>query len=85
MIDPRIASSAQAAARGEAMLRKDTIRNIRGWIVAPANCGLQLYDVISVTDDRVGLSSVGCRVIDLQTRLDTKKGTFRQRITLGGV
>jgi hypothetical protein len=85
VIDPRIASSAQAAARGQAMLRKDTIHTIRGWIVAPANCGLQLYDVISVTDTRVGLAGVSCRVTDLQTRVDARKGTYRQRITLGGV
>ena len=54
--DRNIDTVAKAGQRGEAYLREAEIESDGGTIRVPVNCGQQLYDVISITDSRAGLT-----------------------------
>lgn len=75
----------KARQRGEAYLRKAEIESAGGSILIPVNCGQQLYDVIDITDNRVGLTSSPRRVVGLNLVYDTRRGEYSQRLRLGGV
>lgn len=57
----------------------------RGVIIAPVNCGQQLYDVIDVTDARAGLSAARRRVLGLELVYRARRGEYFQRLRLGAV
>ena len=71
--------------RGEAYLREAEIESVGGSLLVPVNCGQQLYDVIDITDSRVGLSDVKKRVLGLTLIHDTRRGEYEQRLFLGAV
>jgi len=81
--DPNLQSAARAQERADAILRKASLRAERGNLVVPVNCGQELYDVITVTDKRCGISSKKYRVIDLQTTLSLRQWLYEQRLTVG--
>ena len=71
--------------RAVAQLRKHEATKRRGEIETLPNVGLQLFDVVTVTDVRCGVSSELYRVRGIEEVYDTTKDTlvFRQRATLG--
>ncbi len=75
----------KARQRSETYLRKVEIEAPGGSILVPVNCGQQLYDVIDITDSRIGLTSSKRRVLGLDLVYDTRRGEYSQRIRLGGV
>lgn len=75
----------KAQQRGEALLRKVEIESVGGTILVPVNCGQQLYDVIDITDNRVGLVSSRRRVLGMNLIYDTRRGEYSQRLKLGGM
>jgi hypothetical protein len=83
--DRNIASVSQAEQRGEAYLRHAEIAATRGAIRIPPNCGQQLYDVIAITDQRVGLSSVKKRVTGIILNYNPLRGEYEERLLLGAV
>jgi hypothetical protein len=79
-------SSAECAARAEAQLRKHLATGRMGELVTLPNVGLQLFDVITLTDGRAGISSELYRVRGIEELYDTTKApvVYRQVVTLGG-
>ena len=77
-------SDAECDARAVAQLRKHNATTKRGQITTLPNVGLQLFDVITVTDARAGISSELYRVRGIEETFDTTKHppTFQQRIEL---
>jgi hypothetical protein len=83
--DINLDTTAEAHARGEALLRHAAIESENGYIVVPANCGQELYDVIDITDALAGLTAAKRRVLSLHHTYDTQKGLYTLKIGLGGV
>jgi hypothetical protein len=81
--DPNLQSAARAQERADAILRRESLRAERGNLVVPVNCGQELYDVITVTDTRCGISSKKYRVLDIETTLSLRQWLYQQRFTLG--
>ena len=66
--DPYLTAGADATARAAAEQRRQTIDTTRGdQITAPVHCGLEVNDVIALTDTRHGLSAAKRRVLSLRT------------------
>ena len=83
--DRNIDSVSQAEQRGEAYLRQAEIESTSGAIRIPPNCGQQLYDVIDITDSRVGLSSEKKRVLGLVLAYNPRRREYEERLLLGAV
>ncbi|HSP55046.1 MAG TPA: hypothetical protein VLS25_05605 [Dehalococcoidia bacterium] len=85
VVDTNLTTVAQAESRGDALLRDAAIGAAGGEITAPVNCGLELYDVIEVTDLLAGLTAARRRVLGLGLRYSAARGLYEQRVRLGGV
>ena len=64
-VDTNLTTAAQAQARGDALLRRAAMTSDGGEITAPVNCGLEMYDVVEVTDPLAGLMAAKRRVLGL--------------------
>jgi predicted amino acid racemase len=78
-------SNAECDARAVAQLRKHGATQKCGQIVTLPNVGLQLLDVVTVTDARAGISSELYRVRGIEEVYDATKEplVFEQRVGLG--
>jgi hypothetical protein len=76
---------AECDARAVGQLRKHDATSKRGELVTLPNVGLQLFDVVTVTDPRAGISSEVYRVRGIVEKYDTTKEplVFEQRVALG--
>jgi hypothetical protein len=83
--DKNIDTVTKAEQRGEAYLRRAEVGSVNGSILIPVNCGQQLYDVIDITDSRVGLEAAKRRVLGMTLVYSPRSGEYRQRLLLGGV
>ena len=81
--DPNLQSATRAQERADAILRRESLRAQGGQITIPVNCGQELYDVITVTDKRCGISSKKYRVLDIETALSLRQWLYQQRLTVG--
>jgi hypothetical protein len=72
--------------RAVAQLRKHEATKKRGELVTLPNVGLQLLDVVTVTDARAGVSGEVYRVRGIVETYDTTKEAlvWEQRVVLGG-
>jgi hypothetical protein len=84
-LDTNLTTVAQAEARGDALLRRAALGATDGEITAPVNCGLELYDVVEVTDALAGLSAAKRRVLGLSLRYSAARRVYEQRVRFGGV
>jgi len=80
--DPNLQSAARAQERADAILRRESLRSQGGQITIPVNCGQELYDVITITDDRCGISSKKYRVEVIQTLYHVVGRNYTQRLSL---
>lgn len=80
--DPNLENADRAQERADAILRKESLRAERGNLVVPVNCGQELYDVITVTDERCGISSKLYRVMAIQADYSRREARYTQRLTL---
>jgi hypothetical protein len=83
--DENIRTAAQAHKRGAARLRKAEIYAGSGYIREPVNCGLQLYDVIEISDPRAGLMETRRRVLGIRLTYRPARAEYEQRVEIGGV
>jgi hypothetical protein len=83
--DRNIDTVAKAEQIGESYLRKVEIESTSGVIRIPVNCGQQLYDVIDVTDSRIGLSAEKKRVLGIILIYNPRRGEYEQRLFLGEI
>jgi len=79
--DPNLDDANHTQERADAILRTASLRSQRGAITIPANCGQELYDVITLTDVRVGISSEKYRVAAIQTDYNRSKAIYNQRLS----
>ncbi len=80
--DPNLVNTTRTQERADAILRRQALEAMAGQITVPANVGQELYDVITVTDDRCGISSTKYRVIAIHADYDRRTLTYHQTFTL---
>ena len=85
MEERNIDTVSKARQRGDRYLREAEMESAGGSVLVPVNCGQQLYDVIDITDSRVGLTAAKRRVLGIKLIYDTGRGEYNQRLFLGGV
>jgi len=73
----------QCASRAAADLRYEEVKGKWGQIIIYPNVGQELFDVITITDSQVGLSSALRRVMGIREEYDAEKGVYRQTLELG--
>jgi hypothetical protein len=85
--DLNLTSTAEAQDRAEALLREAVMSLLAGEIVVPVNCGQEIYDVVSVTDARAGLSAASRRVTGMSVQYSRAARTpvYQMRLRLGAV
>jgi hypothetical protein len=85
--DLNLDTVARAQDRADAEMRHQEIASSGGEIVVPLNCGQELYDVITITDESAGLTDAGRRVIGLSMRYaaGSRMPVYEQRLSLGAV
>jgi len=78
-------SKAECDARAVAQLRKHEATMTRGEIVTLPNVGLEMFDVVTVTDARAGVAAEKFRVRAMEEVFDSTKQPliYRQRVELG--
>ena len=85
--DLNLTTVAEAQSRADALLREAAMSSPAGEIVAPVNCGQELYDVVSVTDARAGLIAASRRVTGMSAHYSraAKSPVYQMRLRLGAV
>jgi hypothetical protein len=85
--DLNLDTVAHAQDRADAEMRHQEIASASGEIVVPVNCGQEVYDVISITDESAGLLDAQWRVIGLSMRysLGGRVPVYEQRLSLRAV
>ncbi|MGI8926409.1 MAG: hypothetical protein ACR2HN_07150 [Tepidiformaceae bacterium] len=82
------AGAGQVGSWSAAALRRDTMAQEKGTLVAPFDCARQLLDVVTVTDSALGLAGQTFRVTALQldyARGPSPKARYDITLTLGGL
>jgi hypothetical protein len=70
--------------RADALKREAEMASLAGEIVAPVNCGQELYDVVTITDNCAGMSAARRRTIGISLRYSRRKDpVYAMRLTLG--
>jgi hypothetical protein len=85
--DRNLTSTAAAQDRADALLRHGDMQTSDDEVLAPVNCGQELYDVVEVTDPRAGLSAARRRVQAMSLRYvrDRPTAAYEMRLRLGAV
>jgi len=84
--DRNLGSVAPAQERADALLRHEEIRSADDDLLAPVNCGQELYDVVEVTDPGAGLSAARRRVLAMSLRyVRDRPAAYDMRLRLGAV
>jgi len=85
--DLNLDTVALAQDRADAEQRHLAMAAQGGSLVAPPNCGQELYDVVTITDPPAGLSLAKRRVLGLSLRYvrSGRAPAYEQRLTLGAV
>ena len=81
-------TSDSAMSRSDNLLAKERASTPAGFLEAPVNCGLELFDMVNVTDPSAGLNGARRRVTGLN--LNYRRGpdgppVYSQTLTLAGV
>jgi len=81
--DPNLENAARTQERANAILRTASLQAQRGSLLVPTNCAQDLLDVVSVTDERCGISEENYRIQAIETDYDRTQGKYQQRFELG--
>jgi hypothetical protein len=81
--DPNLEDVTRTQERADAMLRTQQTQQTQATLIVPTNVGQELLDVVTVTDERCGISEEKYRVEAIQTDYDRRQGTYQQQLTLG--
>lgn len=82
IVDRMIGSSVQAQLKANLALRDEQTRSQSGTLTVSLNPQLELLDVISITDDRIGLASQHARIMAILTTIDFDNGEWIQHLDL---
>ncbi|MBF6606795.1 MAG: hypothetical protein IVW53_14600 [Chloroflexi bacterium] len=83
--DVTSSTGAAAAATAAAHLRTTQLDQPGGQLLAPPACGLELLDVVDITDPLVQPTPVLRRIRQIRWRYDQLAGVYDQLLTLGAV
>jgi len=72
VVDEAHETNAEALDRATAGLRKQVVATPVGWIKTRPNVGIELFDVITITDPSVGISSLVRRVTRIELEYDSR-------------
>lgn len=81
-VNPSIGSDAEAVALAEAWIAHRVAEAAQGRVIAPMECGLELYDMIEVADSRADVT-VTARVGRIDRRFEP--GKYEIELRLGGL
>ena len=83
---PHETVAADADANAVARIRKSVLDELRGELVTPPNCGLQIGDVVGLTDTAIDPAQVTGRVTSIKTVFKRSgPAVYEQHITLSAV
>jgi len=82
---PAIPTAAVAAAVSAAELARARLDGKRAQVTIPPHCGLELWDVLAVTDTPGNQSEALYRVAGYTMDFDTRKATYQHQIDLCAV
>jgi len=80
--DPNLDNTTRAQERADAILRRNALAAQGGQITVPVNCGQELYDVITATDERCGISNKLYRVMAIQSDYSRREARYSQKLIL---
>jgi hypothetical protein len=80
--DPELTTETRNQERAAALLRRSELQSEGGRITVPVNCGQELYDVVTVTDQRCGIDAGLYRIIALEVDYSPRNGRYSHRLTL---
>ena len=83
--DANLEEADLAQKRAEALLRKSAMESVGGQIIVPLNCGQEIYDVITISDGRCGISNRKYRVLGIESRYDCLQNIYQQKLMLGAL
>jgi hypothetical protein len=85
--DLNLDTVARAQDRADAEMRHQEMASGSGEIAVPVNCGQEIYDVVSITDESAGLTDARWRVIGLSMRYSRggRVPVYEQRLSLRAV
>ena len=83
--DPAIPTAAIAAAVATAQLARARLDGKRAQVTIPPHCGLELWDVLAVTDTPGNQSEALYRVTGYTMDYDTRKAIYRHTLDLCAV
>lgn len=81
--DPNLEDAATGQRQADAMMREEAQRAKGGGIRVPVNCGQELYDVIRITDSRVGMTTEKRRIMGMIMDYSRIGSHYQQVLTLG--
>jgi predicted component of type VI protein secretion system len=82
---PLASTSALAAQIAAAALAKARLEAADGFVTAPPNCGIELYDVIRIVDPLCAQVARNYRVMGIRLVYDPTTQQYYQQLTLGEV
>ena len=90
IFDLNLTTQTNVEDRAEIALRHETLAPSRGELVTPVNCGQDVNDVVSVTDEAGGLSEVDFRIAGIELRYVRRSKVrrspiYEQRLQLSNV
>jgi len=83
-VDPDITSDAEGNTRAAAWILQMVTQAYQGQIVAPMECGLEVYDMVQCVDARLGVTTKG-RVGRIERNYTPADGKYEVSMTLGNV
>jgi hypothetical protein len=83
--DLTLDTTTRAHARGDVILRESEVGDAESFILVPLNCGQEIYDVVTITDQRAPISSDKWRVLGLDHTYQAQKGIYTLKIAIGGL
>jgi hypothetical protein len=82
---PQVRTIAEAEAVATAQLSHERMNSRQGFITLPPNCGVELWDVITVHDDMSLEVEVDFRVVGITFVFNATLGSFYQKLFLCGL
>ena len=79
-----VTTSDEASALATAKMTKLQLQAAKGTLIAPMHCGIELYDAISITDNRYGTPQTFTGYV-FGIRREYGRGIYRITLTLGGM
>lgn len=85
LAEPAIPASALCQSVAQAVIQKMRLNKIRGELSTLPNCGIELFDVVQITDRWTNLEGSKFRVTGVQLSYRRERGTIKQTLELGAV